>query len=277
MNEVLLEQGSQGWLDFRIKHRMASETPAVMGLSPYQKPSDIRRIKNGGAGSFVNNAMRQGARQEPIARQAYSDRCEPMRPAVFVCGSYGASLDGINFDQSVIWECKVPVDGVHSERWKLAEQGYLTDFDMAQVQHQLMVTGAKHCDYCVWSVDLQDFILVKVSPEPDFWLMIEMEWESFWATLGLRNDKAWEIAVHQYKLAKFAFDQASDQFGKAKLNLQELLNGESNEGYGVRVQRIKVKGRIDWDKVQETHLTAIDLSEFKKPDSEQIRINEIKE
>ena len=31
--EVILTQGSQEWLDFRILHRMASETPAVMGLS----------------------------------------------------------------------------------------------------------------------------------------------------------------------------------------------------------------------------------------------------
>jgi putative phage-type endonuclease len=277
MTELFLEQGSQEWLDFRIKHRMASETPAVMGLSPYQKASDIRRIKNGGAGSFVNNAMRQGTQQEPLARKAYSDRIEPMRPAVFVNGDYGASLDGINFDQTVIWECKVPVDGTSSERWKLAEQGYLTDSDMAQVQHQLMVTGALYCDFCVWSVDLQDFIMVKVLPAPDFWVDIDKSWKSFWATLGIRTDTAWMDAVVKYQFFKQSFDRVSKEFDQAKRELQELLNGESNEGNGIRVQRIKVKGRTDWDKVQEVHLKDVDLSSFKKPDTEQIRINEIKE
>jgi hypothetical protein len=140
-----------------------------------------------------------------------------------------------------------------------------------------MVTGAQYCDFCVWSVDLQDFIMVKVLPAPDFWLMIEMEWDSFWETLGIRTDVAWNKAVVKYKSLKQALDAVSKEFDDAKRELQELLNGESNEGYGVRVQRIKVKGRTDWDKIQEVHLKDVDLSSFRKPDTEQIRINEIKE
>ena len=276
--EVILTQGSQEWLDFRILHRMASETPAVMGVSPYQKPSDIRRIKNGGSSGFVNSAMRQGTQQEPIARAAYEQRYEPMRPAVFVNGAYGASLDGINMDLTGIWEVKTPADGSSSERWKAAEQGELLPYDMAQVQHQLMVTGASWCHFCVWDVEAQDFILVHVNPQPDYWLMIEMEWDTFWGNLGLRTDRKWAVAVKDYKIAKMVYEDAVAAYDLAKIGLQELLVGDENEGGGVRVQRITVKGQTDWAKVK-SHYCLDDevLEQFKKPNSTQIRINEIKE
>lgn len=275
--EVILTQGSQEWLDFRVLHRMASETPAVMGVSPYQKPSDIRRIKNGGGSGFVNSAMRQGTAQEPIARAAYEERYEPMRPAVFVQGAYGASLDGINMGLTGIWEVKTPVDGSSSERWKAAEKGELLPYDYAQVQHQLMVTGASWCHFCVWDVELQDFILVHVNPDPDYWLTIEMEWDAFWENLGLRTDRAWSKAVKEYKEAKAAVDAVTERFDLAKIALQELLVGEENEGGGVRVQRITVKGRTDWKRVEKELLQEADLSAYKTADTTQIRINEIKE
>lgn len=275
--EVILKQGSKEWLDFRILHRMASETPAVMGLSPYQKPSDIRRIKNGGGGQFVNSAMMRGIEQEPIARAAYEARYEPMRPAVFVEGAYGASLDGINMDLTGIWECKTPVDGSSSERWIAAEKGELLPYDYAQVQHQLMVTKALWCHFCVWDAERQEFMLVHVNPDPEYWLSIEAEWDDFWQNLGLRTDKAWAKAVKEYKEAKAAVDEITQRYDLAKIALQELLVGEENEGGGVRVQRITVKGQTDWKRVQAEKLIGVDLSEYKKPDSVQIRINEIKE
>jgi len=277
MIEMQLEQGSQEWLDFRRNHRMASETPAVMGLSPYQSPSHIRKVKLGNDTVFVNDAMRQGVAQEPIARKAYEERFELIRPAVFVNGQYGASLDGINIDQDVIWECKTPVNGFASDRAKLALKGELTPYDFAQVQHQLMVTGAKYCDFCVWDAKEQDFIIAKVNPEPDFWLSIEMEWDAFWETLGLRTDKAWLKLAQQYKLQKAVVELATQELDQIKTELQSLLTGEMNEGGGVKVQRIKVSGSTDWKKVQEHFLKDVVLDEFKKPDTYQYRINEMKE
>jgi predicted phage-related endonuclease len=249
-----------------------------MGLSPYQKPSDIRRIKNGGGSGFVNSAMRQGTTQEPIARLAYEACYEPMRPAVFVKGAYGASLDGNNLDLSGIWEVKTPVDGANSERWILAADGQLTPYDMAQVQHQLMVTGALWCHFCVWDVETQDFVLVHVNPDPEYWFNIAVSWDAFWENLGLRTDRKWAVAVKDYKIAKMAYDDAAANYDLAKINLQELLVGDENEGGGVRVQRITVKGQTDWSKVK-THYCLDDevLEQFKKPNSTQIRINEIKE
>ena len=272
-----LEQGSQEWHDFRKQHRMASESPAILGVSPYQKASDIRRVKNGGGGGFVNAAMRKGTEQEPFARKAYNEKYDPMRPAVFVNGMYGASLDGINLEQDGLWECKTPKDGFASERAKLCLRNELTDYDYAQVQHQLMVTQAKWCDFCVWDWNEVDFIMTRVFPDLAMWERIHADWELFWKDLGSRTDEKWQSATHKYSIKKFALELAQKDFDSAKQELLEQLVGDVNEGFGVRVQRITISGSTDWKKVQERYLNDMDLTEFKKPDTYQIRINEIKE
>ena len=181
--ELNLEQGSQQWLDFRKLHRMASETPAILGVSPYQKALAIKKDKLGMGKVFVNDAMRNGLYQEQFARKAYEDMFEPMRPAVFQNGKYGASLDGINSDKDIIWEVKTPKDGKDSERWKLAEIQELTGYDYAQVQHQLMVTQAIECHFCVWDYIAKEFKLVIVNPELKYWKLIEKAWDKFYETL----------------------------------------------------------------------------------------------
>lgn len=276
--EMMLEQGTQEWLDFRKAHRMASETPAIMGVSPYQKQHDIRRIKNNGAGQFVNYAMRQGTAQEPIARLAYENKYDLMRPAVYKNGEYGASLDGINMDKTGIWECKVPVDGFDSERAKMAKDNILLPHDYAQVQHQLMVTGAEWCHFCVWDAHKQDFILAHVDPDTQYWELIDTAWNQFWDTLGLRNDKVWLKAVKDYLVAGAQVTLCEEKYDNAKKVLHDLLTGDSNEGGGVRVQRSQIAGKVDWKKVQEhLKLDEVFLKNFRTLATVQIKINKIKE
>ena len=40
-----IEQGSDEWLELRKDYRTASEASAVMGLSPFQKPEDMKLVK----------------------------------------------------------------------------------------------------------------------------------------------------------------------------------------------------------------------------------------
>ena len=106
--EIPLEQGSPEWLDFRRRHRMASETPAILGVSPYSSPAQVRDAKRG-VDVFQTEAMRFGVTHEPTARALYSEVFgEPMRPVVLKSGDYGASLDGISIDAKTILEIKCP-------------------------------------------------------------------------------------------------------------------------------------------------------------------------
>lgn len=262
--EIQLEQGSPEWLAFRQNHRMASETPAIMGVSEYQSPADVRAAKMGKS-AYFNPAMRQGVEQEPIARAAYEAKYEPMRPAVYVDGEYGCSLDGINIDEDTILEVKTPYKNAReSARWQAAERGELTPADQAQVQHQLMVSGAKLAHFWVWDAAEQEGILVEVKPNLDYWNTIRAAWDAFWPSLAERSDAEWVEAARKYVEAKKAADEAAAALDEAKKTVLALTIGDFSQGGGVEVKKITRSGSIDWAAVQKKLLPDVDVEPFRK-------------
>ena len=105
-----LVQGSPEWHEHRRKHRNASETPAVLGVSPWTTPYELWQIKTGRAPQpEVTAAMAHGTQLEPQAREAYEALTgHVMEPLVLVEGEYSASLDGITLGGELICEIKCP-------------------------------------------------------------------------------------------------------------------------------------------------------------------------
>ncbi len=60
MNIVKLMQGSAEWHEHRRKHRNASETPVVLGVSPWQTPYQLWQYKLGLIEPEVTAAMLHG-------------------------------------------------------------------------------------------------------------------------------------------------------------------------------------------------------------------------
>lgn len=176
--EVDLVQGSQEWLDFRRTKRMASETPIIMGLSPWQKPKDVVKAKRG-ENAKANYAMRRGQELEPVARDVYQGIVGVLRPGVFVSGDYGASLDGIDLFNELIVEIKCPMKGKDSDLWKQAENGEIPEHYSVQMQHQMMVTDIK--DAHLWVFDGKVGIAVPLKSDEEVFKTIRSEWDKFWS------------------------------------------------------------------------------------------------
>lgn len=265
MKRVELEQGSPEWLEWRRGMAMASETSAVMGINPYQGPEQIRAAKRGLDKNYMNDAMRRGHEQEPLAREAYErDTGELFEPAVYELDGYGASVDGINMDGDTILEIKSPVKGRQSERFEATLEGAINDYDYIQCQHQLMVTGAKRCVFLVWSGD--EYVTKEIFPAPNIWEGIKHAWEEFWPTVAARDDDEWAEAAHAYREAKKAADEAATSLSEAKKRLIDLSGGYSY-GEGVRVKQVERAGQIDWKKVQQDKLADADLDQYRKAGS----------
>src|SRR6266571_5323116 len=95
MNIVKLMQGSPEWHEHRRKYRNASETPVVLGVSPWQTPYQLWQSKLGLFEPEVTAAMLHGLQLESAARAAYVALTGlVMQPLVLVDGDYSASLDG---------------------------------------------------------------------------------------------------------------------------------------------------------------------------------------
>ena len=176
--EIELIQGSQEWLDFRRTKRMASETAAIMGLSPWQKPKHILEAKRG-KDAKSNPAMRRGQELEPKARAAYEEVVGILRPAVFVDGDYGASLDGITFDEDLVVEIKCPYKGKQSELWAEAMDGRIPNHYAVQMQHQMMVTGIDEAH--LWVYDGSEGIAVPLKKDDAVIEKIRSAWDKFWS------------------------------------------------------------------------------------------------
>lgn len=177
-----LRQGTARWLAARRELAMASETPAVLGVSPYQTRAKLRAAKRGAA-AFVTPAMRKGVAEEPRARAAYEATWGPMRPAFLVSAGFGCSLDGISAEGDVILEIKTPYRGRAHERWELALDGRSTPYDLAQIQHQLMVSRARAGYLWVWDAEGREGLRVEILPDPEFWIGIRAAWAEFWSTM----------------------------------------------------------------------------------------------
>ena len=265
MNRVELEQGSPEWLEWRRGMAMASETSAVMGINPYQGPEQIRAAKRGLDNNYMNDAMRRGHEQEPLAREAYErDTGELFQPAVYELDGYGASVDGITMDGETLLEIKSPYKGKQSERWDIVSEGGIHDYDYVQCQHQMMVTGAKRCIFLVW--DGEEYVCTEIPANPEFWYKIVNAWQEFWPTVAARDDDEWAEAAHAYREAKKAADEAAQALSDAKQRLIDLSGGYSY-GEGVRVKQVERAGQIDWKKVQKDKLADADLEQYRKAGS----------
>jgi len=267
MKYIDLEQGSQEWLDWRRSRRMASETPFIMGVSPYGNANKIRKDKQGISKGFQNAAMSYGHEQEEYARDHYQEGHGGVVPQVVEDdeGVYAASLDGISIDGKRIVEIKSPYKGVESDRWKAAIIGKVLVHDFLQIQHQLMVSGAESCDFIVWVPD-QDMQIINVKPEPAEWEKIREAWDEFWPTVVERDDDEWADAAEHYRQAKRAADAAAREADKAKQKLISLAAGEAS-GKGVSVSKVERKGSVNWQQVQKEMLADVDLDPYRKESS----------
>src|SRR5437868_6368908 len=173
-----LVQGSAEWREHRRKHRNASETPIVLGVSPWQTPYALWQVKLGLVELEITPAMLHGTELEPQARAAYEALTgNVMQPLVIVDGEYSASLDGIQLDGERVLEIKCPFKGRDSTLWKTVEAGRLPEHYQWQVQHQLMVTKAEVADVFVF--DGTEGIQLEVTPDPNVWPRIHSAWDEF--------------------------------------------------------------------------------------------------
>lgn len=261
--ELMLEQGSDKWLLARQELRNASETPAIMGISPYMTANDVRKAKLGQQ-QPINIAMQKGCDKEQEARTAFEDEFELMRQAVFSDGTYSCSLDGISLDNKRILEVKVPFKGKNSERWKLALLDNVRPDDFMQIQHQLMVTGADEATLWVWDAESCNGLTVDVLPNKTYWDVIKSAWDDFWPTIGERDDKEWVEAEEEYIKAVDLLKIAQEKADRAKEALTSLVQGKYSQGRKIIVNRLHRSGNINWKKVKEGYLPNVDLEPFRE-------------
>lgn len=285
MSAILkLVQGSTEWHAYRQMMRNASESAAVLGISPWVTPYQLWLLKTGRKTQPPNAAMSHGTAMEPAARSAYELQTgNVMQPLVMQDGDYSASLDGINLQGDLIVEVKCPVRGRNSTLWREVEAGQVPGHYVAQVQHQLMVSGAATAH--LWVFDGEQGLLRVLERDEAAMAAIRVAWEAFQPFMDSdtppplvdadtvhRSDAAWAKAAQEYAQAKRAAQALDDALERAKEALVALAEHPREQGAGVSVTRFWKSGAVDYKKVVE--LKGVDLEKYRGLGREEVRVTE---
>jgi len=284
MSAVLkLVQGSQEWHDYRLTMRNASETAAVLGISPWLTPYGLWLIKTGRSTQEVTSAMAHGTKTEPEARAAYEVQTgEIMNPLVLQDGPYSASLDGINLAGDLIVEIKCPFRGRQSSLWREVKDGRIPGHYAAQVQHQLLVAGAKTAH--LWVFTDGEGILLTIRRDEELMAVIRTAWDDFQQYLDTdtpppltdadsaqRDDPAWTGAALAYLEAKTQADAADTTLEAARKALVALSQHPREVGGGVSVVRLWKPGNVDYKRVPE--LRGVSLDRYRGEGRQEVRVS----
>ena len=272
---IKLVQGSAEWHAHRAQYRNASETAAVMGLSPWQTPYQLWALKTGRSQPTINPAMARGTALEPLARAAYETRTDQvMQPLVLLDGDYSASLDGMTFDGQLIVEIKVPMKGKASSLWQTVSRGQVPEHYGWQIEHQLMVSNAAQAHLYVYDGDSDSGLLLAIQPQPERWAAIHAAWDTFMGYVQhdtpppltdrdkrVRTDGDWVLASETYLQLKRKADALDAQLEDAKQALLQLATHASETGNGVTVTKFWKQGSVDYKRIPE--LGAVNLDDYR--------------
>ena len=142
-----VQQGTPAWLQLRTGYPTASEAPAAQGVSRYMTRSELLRQKATGITpehddrtlARFADGHRVEALARPLAEELLGEDLSNVTMTAVVDGlPLLASLDGINFDGDISWECKL---------WNesLAEQVRTNNLSAqytVQMDQQQLVSGA---------------------------------------------------------------------------------------------------------------------------------------
>ena len=281
---VHLEQNTSVWQAWRQSRFGASDAAAMLGISPYKTREQLLREKQGviaKTSDYQRELYAAGHTAEKAILPHLEDMAgQPITPLVYEGeDSIAASLDGINFEGTLIIEHKLLRDSDASRRrFNMAARGELAEHDMAQVQQQLMVSGAEKCWFVVSDGTPDNMAIADVFPDADWFTRIKEGWAQFARDLEASADEVPQILAKEYRDldAQIKALQSQQQAVKDQLiALAEEADSDSLAVGGITLKRIESKGAVDYKAIPA--LKDIDLEPYRKPATTTWRININKE
>jgi putative phage-type endonuclease len=279
MQWLNVKQGTQEWHDLRTKYyKTASRTPIVLGISPFSTKEALIKELLENKKPFQNKAMKQGIELESHVRELINrNSIGQFTPKVALDGEYLASLDGYDESVNTLIEIKVS-----RTTYQEIIARIIPNYYEYQVQHQLMVSGAKSGFLIAYNPDTEDYAEVKILPDPKKWDEIKKAWDEFDEFLATYEESEVELTDEESLELAEAYSYATNQIAyhtqKANDIKQRLLEKVSATKTKVRNLIItRTEGRTSYDYKGFLDSKGLKLTdEFKKKgaSSYQIRIKD---
>jgi putative phage-type endonuclease len=283
MKVINLQQGSREWLSFRRSKIMASDTPIILGKSPYCSPFTLWQRKLGLTPEQEETpAMRRGKDLEPIARGQFC--CQfgiEMTPLVVESDDLpwmAASLDGYSKIDNSILEIKCNGKKNHD----IALGGEVPESHWLQMQHQMYVSGVQLGYY--YSFDGEEGITIEVKFDPDAFNAIIPALYQFWRGLilleppaltegdykDMATDTNWQRLANRYTELDQVIKWKEKEKDDVRRQLIQLCGDNNCKGSGIKLLKTLTKGKIPYSEIEE--IKAMDLEPHRKDSTTSWRV-----
>lgn len=282
-----LEQGSEAWKEWRKEGITASDIPIIMGLSPYMNIDQLFLQKIGEMPPQEENfAMRKGKEVEVIIRDRVFEttglRYHPITVSHKDHPWAKASLDGylnLPFKQigtelpNVQMEAKYNNKDTH----ELARQKKLRPDHMAQLQWQLFCTGALSSRYDSYNSGIEDMLYVEVFANKTLQQEFFKKAQWFYNCVVTRTPPSDPISddliglMEKYEQKYMMMKLLNEELDELKGIIRDITPREKSISWGRSCAAWRCRtGSIDYKSIKE--LGDVDLSKYKKPDTEYFEI-----
>ena len=293
------EAEKAAWLEKRKHYVTGTDAGKLIGVSPYGGKFAVWLDKTGRAAPVVETpAMKAGKKFESAILQMYAEEMNCKLEHVdgynlITCDKYprlGASLDGWNHD------LQIPVDAKNikwkNEKWGDAWTDQFPEYYKAQLQVQMMVTGATFAhlavmfsgqDFFIYSMEYDEDMAQKILDATDeFWPFVERdkmpeadgsdEATEYIKSEFARGDAATvkepteEILEALKGLQKAKLDEKDAQDRKTEFeNRIKLFMGDATAIKGVCTwKNNKDSVKTDWEQVASVALASMSAEDQKK-------------
>ena len=293
------EADKAAWLEKRKHYITGTDAGKLIGVSPYGGKFAVWLDKTGRAAPVVETpAMKAGKKFESAILQMYAEEMNCKLEHVdgynlITCDKYprlGASLDGWNHD------LQIPVDAKNikwkNEKWGDAWTDQFPEYYKAQLQVQMMVTGATFAhlavmfsgqDFFIYSMEYDEDMAQKILDASDeFWPYVERdkmpeadgsdEATEYIKSEYARGDAAAvkepteEILEALKGLQKAKLDEKDAQNRKTEFeNRIKLFMGDATAIKGVCTwNNNKDSVKTDWEQVASVALASMSAEDQKK-------------
>lgn len=293
------EAEKAAWLEKRKHYITGTDAGKLIGVSPWGGKFAVWLDKTGRAAPVVETpAMKAGKKFESAILQTYAEEMNCKLEHVdgynlITCDKYprlGASLDGWNHD------LQIPVDAKNikwkNEKWGDAWTDQFPEYYKAQLQVQMMITGAKFAHLAVMFSG-QDFFIYQMEWDEDMAQKILDASDEFWPFVERDNmpeadgsDEATEYIKSEFArgdaaavkdpteeilealkgLQKAKLDEKDAQDRKTEFeNRIKLFMGDATAIKGVCTwKNNKDSVKTDWEQVASVALASMSAEDQKK-------------
>lgn len=271
-----MEQNTNEWLEWRSKGIGASDTPIILGKSPWATPYQLWEQKLGLVeNNFSNYATARGHALEDIARQHHEletgIRTKPKLVVANGLPHIRASLDGWNEEKRLVLEIKCPGEEDH----KSAKDGKVPEKYFWQVQHQLLASNGNIGHY--YSFDGENGVLLTVPRDEKAIIKVIEETTKFWNLIQRKeppefSDRDYKVSVDKNLSALISeyghIDEAIKELENKKKNLRGDIIAISEAIHprvrcnGFTICKAYRRGSVQYKKIPE--LEGVNTDQYRK-------------